>query len=152
MYPFPGKPHLSTRPINPHAQRLVLAGKQPVEYQAPAKPKPKSKAKAKAKAKAKSANKKPKAKAKARPDGTVTPYTAAFESFKEQPPSRYSTYTVSLQFVSWICSLGVISEIRLFEAEPDLKFKDVRERCHVDYNTRARVLSFLRSSSAVISS
>ncbi|CAE7809613.1 unnamed protein product [Symbiodinium sp. CCMP2592] len=89
VHPFPGKPDRSTRPINPHAQRLVLASKQPVEYQKP-KGSPKSKAKAKAKAKAKTTPKKPKAKAKARTrqDGSVTPYTAAFESFKEQPPSR----------------------------------------------------------------
>lgn len=95
MHPFPGKPHLSTRPINPHAQRLVLASKQPVEYQSPAKPKPKGIAKAKAagkakaKAKSQSAPTKPEAKGKARSraDGSVTPYSAAFESFKEQPPS-----------------------------------------------------------------
>ena len=98
MHPFPDKPHLSTRPINPHAQRLVLASKQPVEYQSPAKPKPKGTAKAKAagkakaKAKSQSVPTKPKAKAKARPDGSITPYTAAFESFKEQPPSRTNIF------------------------------------------------------------
>ena len=56
-------------------------------------PKPKAKTKSKPKAKAKTAAApKGKAKPKARADGSFTPYTIAFESFKEQPPSRINTY------------------------------------------------------------
>ncbi|CAE7328479.1 unnamed protein product [Symbiodinium sp. CCMP2592] len=104
IHAFPDKPDLKTVPVNPHAQRLIVAGKSTSDAKtnpkAKGKAKPKGKAKAKAKASPKSGEKK------------KTPYSIAFDSFKDQ----------------------------LLENEPDLKLPAIRDRWW--YSTeRTQILS-----------
>ncbi|CAE7237734.1 unnamed protein product [Symbiodinium microadriaticum] len=80
IHPFPEKPGVSTKPVNPHAQRLLLASQQasdPKTDKKNAKAQPKGKCAPKGKAKAKT-------KAKAKAKNAKTPYAVAFESFKDQ--------------------------------------------------------------------